>query len=144
MKKLLLILLLVAGSVLAQGRPFKIINVEVDSVEVVELKKLFNSLVVELHRQLSNQGRFAPGRINEKTATFDGQIASLERLRDALTHEDLLSDLQKQIEVVEALRDELTGIEEGGRKDKSDKAPAIIAKLNQQLNDIERALRALD
>ena len=140
MKKLLLLVLLVSSLASAQpGRPFKVIDPG-DSVEVVDLKNLFNSLVHELREQLENQERFAPGRVADLTADFDERIARREVLRDALKDKDLVDDLDAQIATVEAERDELTGDQEGGRKDKSQKAPNVIAKLNKQLNDIQAAL----
>ncbi len=144
MKKLVLLLLLVSSTVLAQGRPFKVIDVGVDSSEVVDLKNLFNSLVHDLNEQLGNQGRFAPGRITTLAIAIDERIVRLETLRDALNNQALKDQVQEQIDIVETQRDELTGDQEGGRKDKSDKAPAIIGRLNQQLNDVDRALRDLE
>ena len=144
MKKLVLLLLFVSSIVCAQaGRPFEVINPG-DSTEVVDLKNLFNSLVHDLNEQLENQGRLAPGRSTDHTTGFDEQIARLETLRDALNNQELKADLQAEIEDLEAERDALTGDQEGGRKDKSNKAPAIIARLNQQLNDVDRALRAAE
>jgi len=147
-KKLLLLLLFVASMVSAQGRPFKIVNPDVDSAEVVDLKNLFNSLVHDLNEQLENQGRFAPGRIADKTASFNDQIVSLETLRDALNNQDLRAQLQEQIEAVKTLRDDLTRPrgpnEVDGRWEKSEKAPAIIERLNQQLNDVDRALKKVE
>lgn len=144
MKKLTLLLLLVSSLVCAQpGRPFEVIAPG-DSAEVVDLKNLFNSLVHELREQLENQGRFAPGRIADKTAAFDARIAARETLRDSLNNQELRANIQVEIADLETERDALTGDQEGGRKDKSDKAPAIIARLNQQLNDVDRALRAAE
>ncbi len=144
MKKLLLLLLLVSSLVCAQpGRPFEVINPG-DSTEVVDLKNLFNSLVHDLNEQLENQGRFAPGRITDHTTGFDNQIARLIVLGSLLNNQDLKTDIQEQIEALEAERDALTGDQEGGRQDKSNRAPNIIAKLNVQLNDVDRALRAAE
>ncbi len=147
MKKLILLLLLISSTVLAQGRPFKVITVDpntgeiLDSEEVVDLKNLFNSLVHELREQLENQDRFSLGRIADKVAKFDGQIVRLETLHNSLDDQALKDLVQKRIELVETLRSELTGDQEGGRKDKSDKAPSIISQLNRKLNDVDRALR---
>lgn len=150
MKKLLLLLFFVSSAVFAQsGRPFKVINVDengtiTDSIEVVDLKNLFNSLVHDLVEQLGNQGRFAPGRITNLTADFDKRIARLRTLRDSLNNQDLRDGVQEQIDATIAASDALDNDEEGGRKDKSNKAPAIIAKLNVQLNDVDLALRAAE
>lgn len=150
MKKLLLLLLFVSSTLFAQpGRPFKVINVDengnvTDSVEVVDLKNLFNSLVHDLNEQLGNQGRFAPGRIADLTAGFEARIARLRTLRDSLNNQDLQARVQEQIDALTAERDALDDDTEGGRRDKSNKAPNIIARLNQQLNDVDRALRAAE
>ncbi len=141
MKKLVLLLLLVSSVVCAQpARTFEVIGPG-DSTKIIDLKNLFNSLVHELREQLENQGRFAPGRITTLTAVFGERLARLETLRDALSNQDLKDDLQEKIDAVEAQRAELTGDQEGSRKDKSIKAGPIIAKLNQQLNDVDKALK---
>ncbi len=145
MKKLLLLLLFVSSLVCAQpGRPFKVIDADNDSVEVVDLKNLFNSLVHNLNEQLENQGRFAPGRIEDLTGAFDEQIIRLRALRDSLNNQDLRAELQEQIDALIAESDALDNDAEGGRRDKSQRAPAIIGRLNQQLNDVDRALRAAE
>ena len=141
---LILLLLLVSSLVCAQpGRPFEVISPG-DSTEVIDLKNLFNSLVHDLNEQLENQGRFAPGRIITLTTAFDERIARLEILRDALNNQDLVFQIQEDITALEVERDELTGDQEGGRQDQSNRAPNIIAKLNVQLNDVDRALRAAE
>ena len=144
MKKLLLLLLFVSSVVFAQpGRPFKVINAT-DSVEVVDLKNLFNSLVHDLNEQLGNQERFAPERVEDLTIQFDERITRRRALRDSLNNQDLRVRLQGQIDSLIAASDALDDDTEGGRRDKSNKASEIIAQLNQQLNDVDRALRAVE
>ena len=159
MKKLIAFILLVATSTFAQVRPPKEICSELgsvdrdtgefvgctalDSEEVVELKKLFNSLASVLHGQTMLLGNFQSLVVTQRFSDFGRRIAVLERSRDAVVDRDLKKSFQDRIDEATARRDELNSTESGSQRDLASKASSVITRLNAKLDDIETAIRAL-
>ncbi len=173
MKKLLITFLLIAPLCLAQGRPPKEICRElgqvneetgefegcqpVDSQELIGLKELFNSLVVELNQWRGIEADFRIPAVNVRFAKFNERILELEASRDALSDPALVQKFQARIDKTIRNRDRLHAVDEvcfnaddppvqvscGSPRDNAKEAGARISALNQQLNDVEAAIAGL-
>lgn len=172
MKKLLLTALLISPMCFAQGRPPKEICRElgqvneetgefegcqpVDSQELIDLKELFNSLVVELNHFRGVDADFQPAAVSARFDKFNERILELETSRDALSDPELVQKFQDRIDKTVRTRDRLHAVGEvcfstpeegdpvqiscGSPRDNAAGAGAKISSLNQQLNDIEAAI----
>ena len=151
MKKLIPLILLVATSTFAQGRPPKEICLEiragcaaVDSEEVVELKIVFNSVVGDLNFWLDLQRDFNnAGQVNKRFNDFNDRIAVLQTAKDAVEGDVVKNLFQGKIDATAKRRDRLHSTEAGSKREQAGGAQNIIAQLNRQLNDVDAAIRDL-
>jgi hypothetical protein len=173
MKKLLLTALLITPMCFAQARPPKEICRElgqvndvtgefegcqpVDLQELIDLKELFNSLIVELDHFRGIEADFNPAAVNVRFAKFNDRILELEASRDALSDPALVRKFQARIDKTIRNRDRLHAVDEvcfnadepptqvscGSPRDNAKGAGAQISILNQQLNDVEAAIASI-
>ncbi len=154
MKRLILLLTLLATPTMAQ-RPPKVICLEQESInfpdfegcviddidEIVELKKLFNVIQAALDRSLHLKSEYLPPKVTGRFAASTAKIARLQLLQDALEDQELKDLIQDRIDAVTSLRDERDSQEPGSDRARAGVVGPVIAGLNQQLNDIEAAIR---
>jgi len=152
MKKFLILILLLSTPAFAQRRLAKTacnnINVAagcevVDTQEVLKLKTLFNILVADLIVQLGLQTSFDSITAARRFADFNNKILALQNAKDVVKNINNKDALQSIIDEVTSERDTLDSTAPGSQRDKANRAPDEITKLNLQMDDIEASITAL-
>ena len=152
MKKLILLILLVAAPTFTQERPEKEICLEIregcteiDSAEVVELKLMFNSIIGDLDFWLDLRRDFDNAEeVNRRFNAFNDNIATLQIVKDATDDAVVKNLFQTKIDVTTKRRDKLHSTELGSSREQAGNAGNIISQLNFQLNSVDAAIRDLN
>ena len=167
-----LLLFVVPSICFAQGRPSKEICHElgqvneetgefegcqsIDSQERIDLKELFNFLIVELDHYRGVESDFKIPAVNVRFNKFNDRILELRASRDQLSDPELVQIFQNRIDKMIRNRDKLHAVDEtcgeddegnptscGSPRDNAKGAALQISTLNQQLNDVEFAISNL-